>query len=158
MSKGEMTYLRECPKCSVEISYTNKRSWYNAKARDSQCKPCQNKSNSEYFSGRPRTNYSVTRRSKLEPTKWLRNCPDCNKVLYYSTNWNLMEAVRKGTVCDSCANYKYKKTWNNVITEDHIKQMRATKSGFKDWNEYEEKMPDEEFDRRIWEGVDKYGI
>ena len=45
-------------------------------------------------------------------------------------------------MCNVCSAYKYNKTWNDVITPDAIKQMRATKAGFKNWEEYEEKYPD----------------
>ena len=38
--------IRNCPKCNVEIVYDNKRSWYNAKKRNSKCKSCQNSENS----------------------------------------------------------------------------------------------------------------
>jgi hypothetical protein len=62
-------------------------------------------------------------------------------MLYYANNNNLNEALNGNTVCDSCANYKYEKTWKNVITDDHIKKMRATKAGFTSWEEYKQKYP-----------------
>jgi len=134
-------YKRNCPKCNIEIEYTNKKSRYNAEQNGSQCKKCQSKENGDYFRGRSNPNYPKNRRNKLEKSKFFRNCPDCNKVIYYGKKWALREAIRKQTICDSCAAYKYEKTWNNVIEDSHIKKMRATKSGFTSWEEYKQKYP-----------------
>jgi hypothetical protein len=134
-------WYRKCPICNSEVNYSNKRCWYNANRSDAKCKECQNKENSKYWKGRVKPNYPSKRRSKLQPTEYIRNCPDCDKMLYYANKYNLNEALNSNTVCDGCANYKYEKTWNDVITEDHIKSMRASKAGFSSWEEYEQKYP-----------------
>lgn len=34
--------------------------------------------------------------------KWIRNCPKCNKEIYYNNKYNCIYAVRKNTNCMSC--------------------------------------------------------
>lgn len=34
--------------------------------------------------------------------KWTRNCPKCNKEIYYSNKYNLKNAIRKNTLCNIC--------------------------------------------------------
>jgi hypothetical protein len=134
-------WYRKCPICNGEVSYSNKRCWYNANRTGTKCKPCQSKLNGDHFRGKKNPNYPKTRRSKLDKTDYYKHCNDCGNILYYSSKWHLTESIRNNTVCDSCANYKYEKTWKNVITEDHIKSMRATKAGFTSWEEYKQKYP-----------------
>jgi len=134
-------YELKCSKCDTIKTYTNKRSWYNAKRRKVQCQPCQSKSNSEYWTGRKNPNYPKNRRKKNTKSEYFRNCPDCDIILYYGTQTHLNQAIVKETVCDSCANYKYEKTWNDVITDSHIKKMRAVKAGYQTWEEYKQKYP-----------------
>ena len=134
-------YELKCSKCDTIKTYTNKRSWYNARRCKSQCKPCQNKESSTYWKGRTKPNYPKKTNGKTTDGDWDRNCPDCNKVLYYSSKWGRDDAERNGRICNQCSAYKYKKSWNNVITDDHIKKMRATKAGFTSWEEYKQKYP-----------------
>jgi len=134
-------WYRKCPICNSEVSYSNKRCWYNANGSGAKCKLCQSKLNGDHFRGKKNPNYPKTRRSKLEKSKYYRKCPDCGDIRYYSRSDHLLHATQNNSVCDSCANYKYEKTWKDVITEDHIKSMRATKAGFNSWKEYKQKYP-----------------
>lgn len=134
-------YELKCSNCDTIKTYTNKRSWYNAKKRQSKCKPCQNNEASEYWTGRKKPNYPKHRRRQSDKTKFFRSCPDCDKTLYYAEKYNLELAIKKETVCDSCANYKYEKTWNDVMSESARKQMRATKAGYDSWEQYKQNYP-----------------
>jgi len=40
--------------------------------------------------------------------KYKRNCPTCNKELYYKYNFNRNRANRKNSICRSCSNKKRK--------------------------------------------------
>jgi hypothetical protein len=42
--------------------------------------------------------------TKAVETKWIRNCPKCSNVLYYSSRNNLNKAAKKGSVCMNCKN------------------------------------------------------
>jgi len=134
-------YELKCSKCDTIKTYTNKRSWYNAKRREVQCQPCQSKQLSEHWTGKENPNYPKTRRKKNIKSEYFRNCPDCDNLLYYSSQTHLNQAIVKETVCDSCANYKYEKTWNDVIDESHIKKMRAVKAGYDTWEQYKQNYP-----------------
>ena len=134
-------WYRKCPICNSEVSYENKRSWYNAKKSNPKCKECQNKELSEYWTGRKRPNYPVNRNTKYTESKWKLECPDCGLVRCFASKYGMNVAKRNKSVCESCKNYKYGMTWNDNIDEDAIKKMRATKAGFTSWEEYKQKYP-----------------
>ena len=128
MCKGDMTmqivdndgndlygdkWFRICEKCGDYIEYTNKRSWYNAKARNSQCKSCQSKQASENTKGVLKPNYPKNRRCRTEPTEWKRDCPDCGKPIYYGAPGSMNEAIAKETLCGSCTTYKSGRNFSN---------------------------------------------
>lgn len=149
-----MTYKKKCPNCDCEMEYTNKRSWYNAKKANSKCTKCYRNAISvtlkeKYKSGK----LNVVPRKRdcdlIKPFK--RNCPNCkNKMSYVSYN-TLKTAIKLNTICNYCSAYKYKKTFNDVIKEEHILQMRATKAGFKNFEEYKEMYPKKEmYKREVW--------
>jgi len=145
-------WSRECPKCGGTVYHSTKSNRDGAirngrtcggKA-NLNCKVISKKQRSQLskaLKGRKPNHDQTARRKKSEPAKFTRNCPDCGKVLYYARDDNRKRADKINAICDGCANYKYKKTWNDVITEDGIKQMRAVKAGFSSWEEYEEKFP-----------------
>lgn len=145
-------WSRNCPKCDGLVYHTNKKCRDDAVIKKRTCggkiglnckvisqKQIQQLKNA--FKGKPLNHNQKNRRKKSEPTKFFRNCPNCRKVLYYADIGSIRYSEKRKTLCDSCTNYKYKKSWNNVITEDSIKKMRASKSGFSSWSEYQEKMP-----------------
>ena len=151
-----MKYTRNCPICNNEIIYTNKRSIYGATSRNSKCKSCQNqetrelrktqKENGETWGG-------IRNRLKEQNMErnFHRNCPDCNNEMSYTSIGTLNTAIQQNTICNSCSAYKYNKTFKDIISEEHILQMRATKAGFSTWEEYKEKYPEKEmYKREVW--------
>ena len=134
-------WYRECPICNGEVSYSNKRCWYNAKANDSMCVECQKVKLSEHFTGRKNPNYPTNRNTKYTESQWKLECPDCGVVRCFASKYGMNVAKRNKSVCESCKNYKYGMTWNDNIDEDAIKKMRATKAGFTSWEEYKQKYP-----------------
>jgi len=96
---------------------------------------------SEHFTGRKNPNYPKHKSNTIF-SEWSKQCPGCGKIIYCSGKYNLDVALKKNTLCNSCSTYKYKKNWVNVIGEKEIKQMRATKAGFQDWEEYEKLYPE----------------
>lgn len=144
-------WYKNCPKCGGEQKYTNKRSWYNAKKLNSMCMECTKSHLSETLVGKkaPKGRAAPTKKPNLE--KYFRKCPDCKNEMGYVSKYNRDRANRNNSVCNSCSNYRYNKTWEHVITEDSIKQMRASKAGFDSWEEYVEKYPDKEmYKREVW--------
>ena len=149
-----MTHKRNCPNCDCEIEYTNKRSWYNAKRLNSKCTNCYRNEISttlkeKYKSGE----LNVVPRKKdcdlIKPFK--RNCPECGKEMSYVSESTLKKSITKNTICNSCSTYKYNKTFKEVITPEHRLQMRATKAGFQNFDEYKLKYPKKQFYKReVW--------
>jgi hypothetical protein len=149
-----MTYKRNCPNCDYELEYTNKRSWYNAKKANSKCKACYNKSTSntlkkKYKSGE----IAIVPRKKdselIKPFK--RNCPECGNEMSYVSEGTLNTSIKKNTVCNSCSTYKYNKTFNDIIKPEHTLQMRASKAGFQNFDEYKLRYPKKQFYKReVW--------
>jgi endogenous inhibitor of DNA gyrase (YacG/DUF329 family) len=144
-----MIYKRNCPKCNSEIEYKNARSFKWAERDGKQCRSCYSKKISSTLKGKK---YGKLRRKDSEIEKiYFRDCPECKKPIGYSTMSTLKEGNRKKTICNSCTAYKYNKSWNNIITEDSINKMRASKAGFKSFEEYLEKYPDKEmYKRNVW--------
>ncbi len=149
-----MTYNKNCPKCGNSIEYTNKRSWYNAIKRDSKCKSCYRTEGSNTLKEKYKSGIlKVVPRKKncdlIKPFK--RNCPRCNNEMSYVSLGTLNTSIKRNTMCNSCSTYKYNKTFKDVVTESHIKQMRATKAGFDSWEEYVENYPKKQFYKReVW--------
>lgn len=149
-----MTHKRNCPNCDCEIEYTNKRSWYNAKRINSKCTNCyRNKISTtlkeKYKSGEISV---IPRKKDAELHKpFKRNCPECGTEMSYVSEGTLKTSIRKNTVCNSCSTYKYNKNFKNIVNEEHIKKMRATKAGFSSWEEYVENYPKKQFYKReVW--------
>lgn len=147
-------WTRNCPECGGEIEYTNKRSLWYANKNNSKCRPCysvdiKNTLEEKYASGEIE---HISRGSKdPKKEKYFRECPDCGKTQGYTTKWRRDKAGEDGTVCISCSNYKYNKTFKDVITEEHIKKMRATKAGYDSWEEYLEKYPEKkQYKAEVW--------
>ena len=61
-------WYRKCPVCNSEVSYSNKRCWYNANRHAAKCIECQNKQLSEIFTGRKNPNYPI---NSSEPYKYV---------------------------------------------------------------------------------------
>lgn len=152
----ETIYLRNCPGCDVEVSYKNKRCWYNANRASAKCKKCQNECTKEIVKNKiaKGETWGGSRNKEREKTlerPYKRNCPECSSEMKYAREDIRNTAEKRGALCNSCSTKVYKKTFNDVISEEHIKQMRATKAGFDSWEEYVEKYPKKQFYKReVW--------
>jgi hypothetical protein len=151
-----MTHKRNCPNCDCELEYTNKTSWYNAKRLNSKCTKCyRNEISTTLKEKYEKGEFNFVPRNKerektlLKPFK--RNCPDCGNEMSYVREETLNASIKKNTVCNSCSTYKYNKTFNQVITPEHRLQMRATKAGFQNFDEYKLRYPKKQFYKReVW--------
>ena len=151
-----MIYKRNCPKCGDEIEYKNPRSFKWADRDGKSCRKCYSKKISEsvkkkYDSGE----FNFVPRNKEREKTLIRNfhkkCPNCNNKMSYVSKWGLDESIRKECVCNSCSTYKYNKTFNDVIKPEHTLQMRATKAGFQNFDEYKLRYPKKQFYKReVW--------
>jgi endogenous inhibitor of DNA gyrase (YacG/DUF329 family) len=150
----DMIYKRNCPKCGDEIEYKNPRSFKWADRDGKPCRKCytndvSNTLKKKYKSGE----ISVVPRKKDNELHKLfkRNCPDCANEMSYVSEGTLKTAIKRNTICNSCSTYKYKKTFNDIIKEEHRMKMRASKAGFSSWKEYVEKYPKKEmYKREVW--------
>lgn len=149
-----MTYKRNCPKCDVELGYENKRCWYNANKANSKCKKCSYESVSETLIKKIKDGTYIP---NIRPTndkityKFYRTCPNCKREIGYTRKDIMNSAEKRKSVCNSCSTYIHKKTFKDVISDDNIKQMRATKAGFQSWEEYVENYPKKQFYKReVW--------
>jgi hypothetical protein len=149
-------YKRDCPKCGDVIEYKNPRSFKWASNDGKPCRKCYSKNIADTLKKKVADGTFIphTRDKNIENLqvrKYSRECSNCNNTMLYMSERSLKKAIYGKTICNSCSAKVYKKTFNDVITEDHIKQMRATKAGFKDWEEYVEKYPKKKFYKReVW--------
>lgn len=152
----ETIYLRNCPVCDVEVSYKNKRCWYNANRASAKCKKCQNEYTKEIVKNKiaKGESWGGVRNSEKEKTlekPFKRICSYCNSEMSYSREDIRDTAEKKGTICNSCSTKVYKKGLINGVTNEQTLQMRATKAGFQNWEEYVEKYPKKQFYKReVW--------
>ena len=151
-----MIYKRNCPKCGDEILYKNPRSFKWADKDGNPCRKCYSKKISEsvkkkYDSGE--FNF-VPRNKEKEKTlirNFHKNCPNCGNEMSYVSEGTLNTSIKKNTICNSCSTYKYNKTFKDVIKPEHTLQMRATKAGFQNFDEYKLRYPKKQFYKReVW--------
>ena len=135
-------YSRECPKCEKTLYYATYRNLQRAIQNNRHCNTCRRLSPEQ----RKKMSETNLRRGILPPLttkeymasrnyKFFKNCPRCNTQMKYTTQWRLVESIRKGTLCIRCRAIvsdagKYR------ITSEAVKKMRATKAGFVSWEEY----------------------
>lgn len=149
-------YKRDCPKCGDIIEYKNPRSFKWADRDKKPCRKCYSKQISITIKEKHEKGeyYFLPRnaeREKLLQKNFYRECPNCTNIMNYASRGTLESSIRRNTICNSCSAKVYKKTFNDIINPEHIKQMRATKAGFKDWDEYVEKYPKKQFYKReVW--------
>jgi hypothetical protein len=151
-----MTYNRNCPICDSKLEYTNKRCWYNANHANAKCKKCYNQSASNTLKEKYKNGeFNFVPRSKerektlLKPFK--RNCPKCGNEMSYVRQETLNESIRKNTMCNKCSTIVNKKGIMNGVTNEQRLQMRATKAGFQNFDEYKQRYPKKQFYKReVW--------
>ena len=144
-----MIYKRDCPTCNSVIESKNPKSFKVSVRENKECRSCYSKKISKTMKG---TNYGKPRRKDSEIIKThFRDCPECKSPIGYGSVNTLKQSIRNNTICNSCSAYKYNKTFKDVITEEHINKMRATKAGFDSFEEYVEKYPEKEmYKRNVW--------
>jgi len=150
----DMTHIRNCPNCNCELKYTNKRSWYNAKKANSKCKKCYNQIaantlKEKYKSGELTI---MPRKKNSELIKlFKRNCPECGNEIGYVSEGTLNTSIKKNTICNGCSTKLHKKGIMNGVTKEQTEQMRATKAGFQNFDEYKQRYPKKQFYKReVW--------
>jgi hypothetical protein len=150
------TYKRNCPKCNSIIEYKNPRSFKWADRDKKPCRKCYSKDISNTLKEKVKNGEFTphVRDKNIEITKernYIRKCPNCKSDMYYMSERSLKKGIYYKTVCNSCSTKLYNKTFNDVINEEHIKKMRATKAGFDSWEEYVEGYPKKQFYKReVW--------
>lgn len=149
-----MTYQRNCSNCNQIIEYQNKRSWYNAKKRNSNCKKCAIENIRKTLLKKVEDGtYKKNIRPKNQFVNYthFRNCPVCNREMGYTRKDIMINSEKKKTICNSCSTYKYKKNFKNIINSEHVKQMRATKAGYESFAEYEREYPKKKmYKNEVW--------
>lgn len=139
---GITPWYRTCPSCNQIKYYSSKRNWKRAVDTNSACPNCNPGPSKETVqkivdSLRKKTypnRASNTKKGKVLPFK--RNCPICSKELSYATERSITRANNENSVCNSCSSKIYKKSWQYVIKDDHIKKMAAKKAGYDSYEEY----------------------
>jgi hypothetical protein len=90
---------------------------------------------------------------KTKKTEWSRNCPKCNKVLSYSTEYNCNFANANNSLCRSCGisgrivstetRKKISRSKMGVpLSTDSIKKRTKSRYGYKHSDETKKKMRD----------------
>ena len=153
--KNEKTqWSRICPKCGGTV-YHKSRQDRNRREREGRtcggkanedCKvisKAQRKKLSEALMGTTYPNRRA-RPDKTTPPKWTRPCPNCDTTIgYHGEYHHYQRAVKQNTLCNACAIIECEGTLADKMRKNpkFVKQMRATKAGFKDWAEYQKKYP-----------------
>jgi hypothetical protein len=149
-----MSYQRNCPTCNSIIEYKNKRSFKWADRDGKECRVCYSKKISDTLKNKVSNGDFVPhiRNRNAETDKpFIKKCPNCNDDMFFTSKKGVKKSEYNNTICNKCSSYKYNKTFNNVITDEHRKQMRASKAGFSTWEEYVEKYPKKQFYKReVW--------
>lgn len=147
-------HIRQCPSCGDDIQYASRKSLTNANLNQSECRACYQKKVSETLKKRHKEGTwgpTPPHPNLQERKKFHKTCPVCGGTQSYTRKDSRDAAERDNTMCNSCSNRIHKKSWNHVITDEHVLKMRAAKAGFDSWEEYVEKYPDKQFYKReVW--------
>ena len=117
-------WVRNCPRCNIEISYKYKNNFKKATAEKKICRICA-------ATGK-------TPHNKLSITDLDKNCPKCNKIIEYNSRCALLRSLRNNTLCKHCSNLTYPnytfdpKEWNKSCPNCGKLQTYKTREAFKD--------------------------
>ena len=151
-----MIYKRNCPKCDSIIEYINPRSFKWADRDGKVCRSCYSMDISNTIKKKHKNGQWIPTKRDKEREKTLernyhKNCPKCGNEMSYASKGILERAIKGNTMCNRCATYNYNRTFNEVIKPEHRLQMRATKAGFQNFDEYKQKYPKKQFYKReVW--------
>lgn len=133
---------RICPSCKQIKYYSSKRNWDRAVKTNSHCPQCHPgpdqktiKKIIDHMKGKKYPTRASNER-KTKELKYFRVCPNCKNEIGYVHEYSRDRANKSNTICNRCSNYVYKKTWNYVIKDDHIKKMAAKKAGYNSFADY----------------------
>jgi hypothetical protein len=149
-------YKRNCPKCDTIIEYKNPRSFKWADRDKKPCRKCYSKEISKTLKTKVENGEfrPHVRDKNIESTKernYSKTCYECGNTMLYMSERSLRKGMYNNTICNSCSTKIYKKGVINGITNEQTLQMRATKAGFTNWEEYVEKYPKKQFYKReVW--------
>ena len=73
---------------------------------------------------------------RTKELQYFRICPGCKKEIGYVRERARDRANKQNAVCNSCSSRIYKKSWQYVIKDEHIKKMSATKAGYNTFSDY----------------------
>ena len=154
-----MIYKRNCPKCGDEIQHKNPRSFKWAKRDGKPCRKCYSKVVSETLKKKYKSGELTVVKKFRKDKKYFKECPNCNSTMGYTTQKGLDSAILKNTICNSCSTKIHKKGIMNGLTIEQTQQMRATKAGFENFEEYKEKYPKKEmYKREVWRYTYKHPL
>lgn len=159
-SSTNTQWTRNCPSCNKEMCYSSKGNLDKAIRANRKCMNCKNVFTPEYIEKLSKANSGKTYSSRLpniktQVSKFDKICPTCGNVIYYSCRYALTRSIKANSVCNSCSSYAYNKTFNDVITKDHINQMAATKAGYSTYDEYKLDYPRKKLYYRIVRSITK---
>jgi hypothetical protein len=152
----EMIYKRNCPKCGDEINYKNPRSFKWADRDGKPCRKCYSKVISDTVKTKFENGEWIPKPRDREREKTLernyhKNCNNCGNIMKYVSSGTLDRAIKENTLCNSCSTIVYKKGIMNGVTKEQTEQMRATKAGFQNFDEYKLRYPKKQFYKReVW--------
>lgn len=101
-----LSLKRNCPKCGINLYYTNQRSYNESNKVQRPCQVC-----SRY--GHP----ADRKIGKLE-----RKCPQCHNIIVYKSLIGCYNATRNNSTCSSCS---VKTQWKNPL--DRSKKINSLK-------------------------------
>jgi hypothetical protein len=151
-----MIYKRNCPKCGDEIEYKNPRSFKWADRDGKPCRKCYSKVISDTVKTKFENGEWIPKPRDREREKTLernyhKNCNNCGNIMKYVSSGTLDRAIKENTLCNSCSTIVYKKGIMNGVTKEQTEQMRATKAGFQNFDEYKLRYPKKQFYKReVW--------
>ena len=150
-------YTRECPKCHKILNYIDKRNLNRAIENKSTCVKCREitkewrENISKGGKGLKHKNYNKINYPNKDKNGFSRNCPDCNKKLFYINELSRNNATKHKTLCNSCSGIKYEKFKYFLQKEESRNKMVATKAGFKSYEEYMNNLPEiKKYRRDVW--------
>lgn len=159
-----MIYKRNCPKCGDAIEHINPRSFKWAKRDGKPCRKCYSKNISATLkakveSGEWKPHIRDAKKESTQSKNFKRSCPKCANDISYTSLKGLKKGELAKTICNACSTKIHKKGIMNGLTVEQTQQMRATKAGFENFEEYKEKYPKKEmYKREVWRYTYKHPL
>lgn len=122
--KKKTKFVRQCPKCNKELKYYNVKAYHLAVKRNLTCQSCLKKTKQETcivcntifeykiylwknkFLTIPPVRCKPCERNYNKKKNNKRQCPECNKDIFYTLSSNKNAGERDNTLCRSCSTKK----------------------------------------------------